>query len=72
MALYPARADATCIRLLAQLAQVHVSAIDDWPTDFLDYILSEKVAPKTAKHITIQTHLSRFPVAGRAAWAAAH
>src|SRR5260370_34024755 len=29
--------------------------------DFLDTLLSEEVAPKTAKHVTMRTHLARFP-----------
>jgi DNA replication protein DnaC len=29
--------------------------------DFLDGVLSEEVASKTAKHVTMRTHLARFP-----------
>ena len=29
--------------------------------DFLDTLLSEEVASKTAKHVTMRTHLARFP-----------
>jgi DNA replication protein DnaC len=29
--------------------------------DFLDNLLSEEVASKTAKHVTMRTHLARFP-----------
>src|SRR4029450_3553213 len=29
--------------------------------DFLDGVLTEEVASKTAKHITMRTHLARFP-----------
>ena len=29
--------------------------------DFLDQVLSEEVACKTAKHVTMRTHLARFP-----------
>jgi DNA replication protein DnaC len=29
--------------------------------DFLDTLLAEKVASKTAKHVTMRTHLARFP-----------
>ena len=29
--------------------------------DFLDLLLGEEVAAKTAKHITMRTHLARFP-----------
>jgi len=29
--------------------------------DFLDQVLSEEVAAKTAKHVTMRTHLARFP-----------
>jgi DNA replication protein DnaC len=29
--------------------------------DFLDQVLTEEVASKTAKHITMRTHLARFP-----------
>ncbi len=29
--------------------------------DFLDQVLSEEVASKTAKHVTMRTHLARFP-----------
>lgn len=29
--------------------------------DFLDLVLTEEVAAKTAKHITMRTHLARFP-----------
>jgi DNA replication protein DnaC len=29
--------------------------------DFLDSLLSEEVASKTAKHVTMRTHLARFP-----------
>ena len=29
--------------------------------DFLDQILSEEVASKTAKHVTMRTQLARFP-----------
>jgi len=30
-------------------------------TDFLDQVLSEEVASKTAQHVTMRTHLARFP-----------
>src|SRR5262249_42277023 len=30
-------------------------------TDFLEQVLSEEVASKTAKHVTMRTHLARFP-----------
>lgn len=30
-------------------------------TDFLEGVLTEEVASKTAKHITMRTHLARFP-----------
>jgi DNA replication protein DnaC len=29
--------------------------------DFLDALLTEEVASKTAKHVTMRTHLARFP-----------
>src|SRR5205823_5344827 len=29
--------------------------------DFLDTLLTEEVASKTAKHVTMRTHLARFP-----------
>jgi len=29
--------------------------------DFLDQVLTEEVASKTAKHVTMRTHLARFP-----------
>lgn len=29
--------------------------------DFLDQVLTEEVTAKTAKHITMRTHLARFP-----------
>ena len=29
--------------------------------DFLDHVLSEEVASKTAKHVSMRTHLARFP-----------
>jgi DNA replication protein DnaC len=29
--------------------------------DFLDTLLAEEVASKTAKHVTMRTHLARFP-----------
>ena len=29
--------------------------------DFLDLVLTEEVASKTAKHVTMRTHLARFP-----------
>jgi DNA replication protein DnaC len=29
--------------------------------DFLDQVLTEEVAAKTAKHVTMRTHLARFP-----------
>ena len=29
--------------------------------DFLDTLLAEEVASKTAKHVTRRTHLARFP-----------
>jgi DNA replication protein DnaC len=29
--------------------------------DFLDTLLAEEVAAKTAKHVTMRTHLARFP-----------
>jgi DNA replication protein DnaC len=30
-------------------------------TDFLDQVLTEEVASKTAKHVTMRTQLARFP-----------